>query len=75
MSPIRTAQARFAPKDGSKAQFELQASTGTSPYLPGTAVVQVGMLVLVVPDGVSRVVGVGVAMAGDPVPSIYKDEI
>ena len=63
MSPMRTAQARFAPKDGWKAQFELQASMGTSPYLPGTAVVQVGVLVIVLPDGMSGVVGVGADMA------------
>lgn len=65
MSPIKTAQARFAPKDGWKAQYELQASKGTWPYSPGTAVVQVGVPVIVVPDGMSGVVGVGVAMVGD----------
>lgn len=63
MRPIRTAQARFAAKSGWKAHCELQASGGTSPYLPGTAVVHVGVLD-VVPEGLSAVVGVGVDISG-----------
>ena len=61
VTPINTAHARFAPKSGWKAHFELQASGGTSPYLPGTAVIQVGVLDAV-PEGLSPVVGVGVDM-------------
>lgn len=65
VSPIKTAQARFALKDGWKAQYELQASKGTWPYSPGIAVVQVGVPVIVVPEGPSEVVGVGVVMVSD----------
>lgn len=57
LAPNSAANARFASKLGSSLYLELQASNGTCPYFPGTAVVHVGeAVVLVVRVGVLTVV-------------------
>lgn len=57
--PKRNAKATAAAKEGEYAQYALQASPGTYPYLPGVAVVHVAVAEEVVLEGVEEVVAVG----------------
>ena len=61
--PNSTAKAKLPEKLGSKGYFELQASIGTEPYFPGTAVVQVAVDVAEVDVKVGPKVIVGVVVA------------